>query len=100
MVWEFSLDFDTHPKHQKNSYATSTVATTEEGVYASFGSPSRFVVLALDPEGKQRWIAELGPFVSQHGPGASPIVVGENIVIPIERRSSPIQRGDCLEFTP
>jgi outer membrane protein assembly factor BamB len=85
MVWEFSLDFDTHPKHQKNSYATSTVATTEEGVYASFGSPSRFVVLALDPEGKQRWIAELGPFVSQHGPGASPIVVGENIVIPIEQ---------------
>ncbi len=40
MVWEFGLDFDTHPKHQKNSYATSTVATAEEGIYASFGSPS------------------------------------------------------------
>jgi outer membrane protein assembly factor BamB len=85
MVWEFGLDFDTHPKHQKNSYATSTVATAEEGIYASFGSPTRFVVVALDPAGKQRWIAELGPFVSQHGPGASPIVVGENVVIPIEQ---------------
>jgi outer membrane protein assembly factor BamB len=85
LAWEYSLDFDTHPKHAKNSYATATVATGPEGVYATFGSPTRMVLLALELEGKKRWLADLGPFVSQHGPGASPILVGKNVVLPIEQ---------------
>ncbi|MBY0588939.1 PQQ-binding-like beta-propeller repeat protein [bacterium] len=85
LQWSYSIDFDTHPKHAKNSYATATPAVGEDGVYACFGSPKRFVVVAIDFAGKERWMAELGPYISQHGPGASPILVGNNVIMAIEQ---------------
>jgi outer membrane protein assembly factor BamB len=84
LVWNYETPFDANPKHGKNSYATATAACDERGAVAVFGSSTRFLVLALDWAGRKRWEVDLGPYESRHGCGASPILVGDWVVVPKE----------------
>ncbi len=45
-----------------------------------WNTPEEFTLVALNLDGSDAWKADLGPFVSQHGGGNSPIIVG-NVVI-------------------
>lgn len=85
-------------KHGLNSYASGTPATDGELVYVSFletdGSTvtatnvsaprpvntGNVVVATYDFEGKQRWIARPGSFISVHGFCSNPVLF-ENLVI-------------------
>lgn len=78
--WSYQTPFDTNPKHAKNRFAAATPTCEADGVYALFGSASRYVVLALDWTGQLRWQQDLGPFDSRHGCGASPILVDQFLV--------------------
>jgi outer membrane protein assembly factor BamB len=64
-----------------NSFATVTPAVDKDRVYLAWVTPEHFNVAALDHEGKEVWRRDLGPFVSQHGHGASPIVFGDMVVL-------------------
>ena len=59
-------------KERMNSYATPTPATDGERVYAVFGEGG---VAAFSMEGRVLWTNTEHPFYSQHGLGASPILV-------------------------
>src|SRR5262245_20807857 len=76
-VWSKKYPLSANPKHKLNSYASSTPAVDQDRVYASFADTEKFLVKAWDHSGKEMWTVNLGPFKSQHGLGASPVVYAE-----------------------
>jgi outer membrane protein assembly factor BamB len=79
--WKKELEAATHPKHVRNTYASSTPAVDEERVYVVFSIPASYSIRAFDHGGKELWSRDLGPFKSQHGNGSSPIVFQELVVL-------------------
>jgi outer membrane protein assembly factor BamB len=66
------------PNH---GYASSTPVSDGERVYAFFGVAG---VVAFDLEGKELWRADVSETPGTHdfGSGSSPIIVGENLIVP------------------
>jgi outer membrane protein assembly factor BamB len=79
--WRHELRGAVHRKHQLNSFASSTPAMDDQGVYVVWGTPQAFVVEALDHAGVRRWQVDLGSYRSGHGEGASPMVYGNLVVV-------------------
>jgi outer membrane protein assembly factor BamB len=61
---------------QESSPASSTPATDGERVFVAFWDGNDILMHAYDFDGKEIWKRNLGPFVSQHGAGASPVAYG------------------------
>jgi outer membrane protein assembly factor BamB len=82
-AWKQSFPSTTHRMNGSNSYASSSPAVDAERVYLLWSSPESYTAIALDRStGKEVWRRELGPFESQHGFGASPILFGEMLIAP------------------
>jgi outer membrane protein assembly factor BamB len=79
--WSRAAGFNSNRKHSKNSFASSTPATDGERVYVAFADEERFALAAYDLNGQLSWRTWLGPFVSQHGQGASPLVFEDLVII-------------------
>lgn len=71
--------------HAKNSLASSTPAADGERVYTVFWNGSTISLSAWTYSGELLWNKDLGKFVSQHGPGLSPMVVGDRVVLNIDQ---------------
>ncbi len=65
------------PIHEKNSYASPSVLIEGERVFAHFG---RLGTVCLDRNAGEIWKSELA-YNHKHGPGGSPIIVGELLII-------------------
>lgn len=83
--WRRSIDFASHKIHAKNSYASPTPATDGKFLYATFADEVNQRAFCLDFDGNVVWERKLGAFVSQHGSGASPIVVDDMLIVPNEQ---------------
>ncbi len=81
-LWSREFAGERHGKHRDNSFASATPAVDEARVYVTWGSPKEYLVAALDNDGKEAWRADLGPFRTGHGFGASPIVHEGVLVVP------------------
>ncbi len=81
LLWQQAFAADTHPLHVQNSFASSSPAVDADHVYVAWGTPTQFRVKALDHQGVEVWTADLGPYVSQHGFGSSPIVYEDMVII-------------------
>lgn len=79
-VWKREFGSHLFHQHGDNSYASSTPAVDGRHLYVCWNTPEEFTLVALNLDGSDAWKADMGPFVSQHGGGNSPIVVG-NVVI-------------------
>ena len=71
--WKRSYPSKAFNHHPFNSYASSTPALDAKHVFVCWSTPEEFTLLALDHDGRELWQKDLGPFVSQHGGGQSPI---------------------------
>jgi outer membrane protein assembly factor BamB len=80
-LWSRAVPLSTHNKHRLNSYASSTPAVDADRVVACFVDPAKFLVKAWDHAGRELWSVDLGPFVSQHGHGASPILYEGKVIV-------------------
>ncbi|MCS7303700.1 MAG: PQQ-binding-like beta-propeller repeat protein [Thermoguttaceae bacterium] len=81
ILWQKNRSLDRHHLHPYNSYASSTPAVDKDRVYWAYAQPKRYLVEALRlQDGQLIWQTDLGPFESEHGFGASPIVA-EDLVI-------------------
>lgn len=60
--------------HAKNSLASSTPSSDGTQVYCVWWDGSGVALNCYDMAGNEKWNVSLGGFVSQHGPGMSPIV--------------------------
>ena len=74
LLWQREFATGAYRKHADNSFASPSCAVDAKHVYAWFAGPDGSQLVALAQEdGKEVWKRDLGPFVSQHGSGASPI---------------------------
>ena len=53
----------------------------EKRIYIASSTPEEYLLSALDHDGKDLWKRGLGRYISQHGSGTSPVVVGEVVLI-------------------
>jgi len=87
-IWTRVVGMNKNHKHLKSSWASSTPATDGERVYVAFADSERYSISAYDFDGELLWRKLLGPFESQHGLGASPILF-ENLVIAVNDQDGP-----------
>jgi len=67
--------------HNLNTLASSTPAADGSAVYALVWDGTAVVLAALDYDGNPRWQRDLGPFRSEHGFGASPVVFDGRVYV-------------------
>lgn len=65
-----------------NGPASPSPVTDGENVYAFFQD---FGLIAFSRDGKERWKMPLGPFNMFYGFGASPILVDDKIILPVDQ---------------
>lgn len=79
-LWKRSIPGSMAKTHVKNTLASATPAVDEKMVYAAFWDGQDVTVWAYDHAGNPKWDRNLGPFVSQHGAGASPVVFEDKLI--------------------
>ncbi|MBW3539207.1 MAG: PQQ-binding-like beta-propeller repeat protein [Planctomycetes bacterium] len=80
-LWTRGFDADTHRKHAKNSFASSTPALDAEHVYLAWAVPGKLSLAALTHAGELVWQRDLGDFKGGHDFAASPIVYEDLVVL-------------------
>lgn len=73
-LWRKEVPGATAKAHAKNSLASGTPACDGSQLYCAWWDGSGVSLAAYDLTGKEQWSASLGGYVSQHGPGFSPMV--------------------------
>jgi len=73
-IWTKDLPGTSATAHAKNSFASSTPASDGEMVYCAWWDGSGVALHAYNMKGDEKWQASLGGYVSQHGPGMSPVL--------------------------
>jgi len=81
-LWKREYESSVCKMNSYNSYASVTPAVDADYVFVSWAVPEKYTVVALDHAGREVWQRDLGPWVSQHGHGASPIVWGDLVIVP------------------
>ncbi|MHB8865251.1 MAG: outer membrane protein assembly factor BamB family protein [Pirellulaceae bacterium] len=81
ILWQQQYASDTHPLNSRNSYASSTPAVDQQHVYIAWATNDHLTLRALDHDGREVWNQDLGPYVSEHGFGNSPIVYEDLVLL-------------------
>jgi outer membrane protein assembly factor BamB len=83
-LWQVSVpDAPAEKLYTKNSYASATVSTDGERVYAYFGNAG---LMAVNFDGKQIWHVSFGVLQLYHGPGGSPLLYKDRLILFQEQR--------------
>lgn len=77
-------------KERKNSYATPTPVLDASGACAVFGNGN---IAKVDWSGKVKWVNNDVDFYSRHGLGASPLLVGNTLIMPYDGSNRVPQAG-------
>jgi outer membrane protein assembly factor BamB len=80
-LWEKSIPGVSVKVRGDSSLASSTPTTDGEAVYVTFWDGKEIIAAAYDFEGGKLWSKNLGPFISQHGAGASPILYKDKLIL-------------------
>ena len=79
VLWERTApEVKTKIVDKRNNPASPSPAAEENGVYVFFPD---FGLIAYDGAGRQLWTMALGPFNNIYGMGASPIIVGNLLIV-------------------
>ena len=81
ILWQHAFPIAPYHRNAANSLASSSAAVDEHRVYVAGSDAQRLILRAFDHDGNLAWERDLGPFASQHGGGASPIVYGGMVVL-------------------
>ena len=82
LQWQREYSTGAYRKHSDNSFASPSCCVDAERVYFwAAGSDKSFLVALAHADGKEVWSRELGPFQSQHGPGCSPFVLDDMVIL-------------------
>jgi len=84
LLWQTAVpEAPAEKLHQKNSYASSSVSTDGERIYGYFGNAG---MVAVDFEGKLVWHAKFGTINLYHGPGGSPLLFRDRLILYQDQR--------------
>lgn len=82
ILWQKEYATGGFRHHADNSFASPSCTVDAERVYAWFPGRDASVLVALSQEdGAEIWKRDLGPFKSQHGAGASPVVEAGLVIL-------------------
>lgn len=98
VVWERRFDSTVHPKHARNSFASSTPAVDEKHVYVVWSTPEEYTLRAFDHDGRDAWQLDLGPFAGEHSCGTSPIVYQDRVILGGDQGRSNGPNDDVRSF--
>ena len=83
ILWQHEVPKSREGRLQNvNGPASPSPVTDGTNVYAFF---QEFGLVSFDAAGKQRWSMPLGPFNMFYGFGASPILVDDKIILPVDQ---------------
>jgi len=89
IVWKKTFPSKTHKKNNANNYAASTPAVDAHRLYVTWATPEEYKLLALDrSDGRELWRCDFGPFLAEHGFGASPILAADLVIVPNDQNGS------------
>jgi outer membrane protein assembly factor BamB len=80
-LWKHDEPSETYRQHRDNAYAVATPAVDAHGVVITWSTPEAVMLLALDLQGRELWRRNLGPLISLHGSGSSPILYQDLVVL-------------------
>jgi outer membrane protein assembly factor BamB len=92
--WAKEVPAEKGKTHPKNSMASGTPACDGQRLYCQWWDGSGVSLHAYDLSGKELWNASLGGYVSQHGPGFSPVVHGGLVFVNVDDD----QRAELVAF--
>ena len=79
LLWERAApEVKTTVLDKRNNPASPSPAVEENGVYVFFPD---YGLIAYDGAGREQWTLALGPFKNIYGMGASPVIVGDLVVL-------------------
>ena len=85
-LWKKEYATGGYRQHSDNNYAAATPAVDAERVYFHWASPEASGLVALDQkDGRELWKVDLGPFLAKHGPGTSPIVFEDLVILDFDQ---------------
>jgi len=93
MLWQKSYPSKPHHLHLRNTYGSSSPAVDAQHVYIAWADPDHLMLKALDHDGDEVWSNDLGPFVSQHGFGTSPIVFRDLVILSNSQQAEQLAPG-------
>lgn len=79
--WVWEQPVKEHNLHKYNNFASSTPTVDKEHVYVVWGSGTDTEAIALTHKGKLAWQRKWSGFISDHGFGASPILVDGVLIL-------------------
>jgi outer membrane protein assembly factor BamB len=83
ILWEREVPRSRNGRLQNvNGPASPSPVTDGSNVYVFFQD---FGMISFDREGKERWKLPLGPFNMFYGFGASPILVDDKVILPVDQ---------------
>ncbi|NLF72990.1 MAG: PQQ-binding-like beta-propeller repeat protein [Candidatus Anammoximicrobium sp.] len=92
-LWRRQYASQTHRIHMRNTYGSSTPAVDAERVYIAWSTPARLTLLALDHDGRDVWKRDLGPVVSEHGFGTSPMLYQDMVILSNSQQAEELEPG-------
>ena len=87
-IWQKEYPGIPHHLHANSSYASCTPAVEADRLYVAWSDPEFTRFMALDHSGKEIWTLNLGPWVSQHGFGTSPMIYEDLVVMNCSQEAS------------
>ena len=89
VLWKREYETAAYHLHADNNYSAASPAVDAQRVYVHWASPEGSGLVALDQrDGREVWRKELPAFVSPHGPGTSPIVHGESVLLHFDQEAA------------
>lgn len=103
-LWRKSIKGRKVKIREDSSLASSTPVTDGKFVYISYWDGKDILLTAYGFNGEQVWQRNLGAFISQHGPGASPILYKDKLILAndmdshydIKTQKKPVDRASVL----
>jgi outer membrane protein assembly factor BamB len=92
-LWQQDFESEPHHLHDRSSYASCTPAVDAERVYVAWSTPKQTLLLALDHAGHVEWQRDLGPWVSQHGFGTSPMLYKDLVILSNSQQANQLKEG-------
>lgn len=79
-LWQKEFASRPYAIHQRSSFSSSSPAVDDRHVYFVWAEPSATTLIAMTHEGEEVWKRDLGPYISQHGFGGSPMVYEDKVI--------------------
>ncbi len=80
-LWQQAYPSASHHLHSRNTYGSSTPVANDRFVFVAWAEPQHTYLKCLDHQGGEVWTRDFGPWVSQHGFGTSPTLIGDLLVL-------------------